>query len=175
MKCKGQTGIGIAMVLALSLTACGQQDPQSENSELDAAPSVGFSAGVNVNIDPLAIKQYIDQQNKAKSDAVSFIQGLSQSAYWKLNVEARKKNIRPYNVAVCNLAQSCFLRADEGSNYYFSTHVFNGTTYGVWGFRAGTFTNHGSGGWDNWSLIGCHDHQPGQGARPVRFEVCANP
>lgn len=168
-----QTGAGLVLGLAFMLVACGQKDRQSENSELDAAPSVGFSAGVSVNIDPLAIQQYIDEQNKEKSDAVSFIQGLSESAYWKLNVEARKKNIRPYNVAVCNLAQRCFLNADEGSNYYFSTHVQNGTTYGVWGFRSGTFTNPGQGGWDNWALIGCHNHQPGSGARPVRFEVCA--
>lgn len=174
MKSKGLTGIGLVLVMTLTLVACGQQKTQGENSELDAAPSVGFSAGVSVNIDPLAIKQYIDEQTKAQSDAVSFIQGLSQSAHWKLNVEARKKKIRPYNVAVCNLAQRCYLNADEGSNYYFSTHVQNGTTYGVWGFRAGTFTNPGQGGWDNWSLIGCHNHKPGDGARGVRFEVCSN-
>ncbi len=161
------------------LPACGASSSQ-EDSEVKIAPAaIGAAAGAAVDKGlPVAeflykvITESIDRaqkDSKMKADRAAFISSMTEEVYQKMNRQASKQNIRPYNIAICVGDLHCSLSADEGIHYAVKTFSFQDRYYTLWAFRGGKLNNPTNGGWDNWVLMGCHDHTTGQGARTVNF------
>ena len=171
-------GLG-TMAMLLGLTACGSHSSREE-SELHVAPAaIGAAAGAAIDKGiPIAdflykvITESIERSKKdekIRSDRSAFISSMIEEVYQKTNREASKQNIRPYNIAICAGDLHCSLTADEGIHYAVKTFNFQDRYYTLWAFRGGRLANPTAGGWDNWIMMGCHDHQSGQGARTVKF------
>lgn len=164
--------------LLVLVTSCGEKN-SGEDSEVKAAPAVAAAAGAAVDKGlPIAdflykvITESIDRSQKdakMKADRSAFLSAMAEEVYQKMNREASKQRIRPYNIAICSGDLHCSLNADEGIHYAVKTFNFQDRYYTLWAFRGGRLNNPTAGGWDNWVLMGCHDHSAGQGARTVNF------
>jgi hypothetical protein len=165
----------LAGAMLAVVPACGNSTDQ-ENSETKIAPAAIGAAAVGAV--PIAdffykvITESIDRAQKdakSRSDRSAFLSSTIEEVYHKMNREASKRKIRPYNVAICAGDLHCSLAADEGIHYAVKSINFQDRHYTVWAFRGGKLSNPTTGGWENWIMMGCHDHQTGQGARTVNF------
>lgn len=170
------------LLLASALGACTSAS-DTAGSDAKIAPAIGAAAaGAAGQAGPMGdffykvIGESLQEAEKAenlKADRASFLSAISEEVYHKMNREAMKRKIRPYNVAICAGDLNCSLVADEGLHYAVKTFNFGGRYYTLWAMRGAYLDNPSHGGWDNWALRGCHDHEPGQGARKVRFRDTA--
>lgn len=103
------------------------------------------------------------------SDARAFLAVVSESFYIEVNRVAASKKIRPFNLAICDAANRCELQSDDGLHYYRKSVIYKDRTYTIFAFRGGVLINHGSNGWDQWIVKGCHDLSSGTGQKEVRF------
>ena len=153
-------------VLASTLFACGAT--KQETSEVQVAPAViGAAAGAAVDKGiPLAdffykvITESIERakkDEKLRTDRAAFISATAEEVYQKINREASKQKIRPYNLAICGGDLHCSLSADEGIHYMVKTFTFQDRYYSLWAFRGGKLDNPTAGGWENWIVMGCHN------------------
>ena len=147
---------------SMMLQACGPS--KNENSQTKGLGIADIIEGF------VKLAEKAAENAKNSADASAFIEGVSGDLYHKINIEASKKRIRPYNVAMCDGSNSCSLQAKEGVNYYLATVKFKDRPYMVWAFRAGVFTNNGNNGWDQWRVLGCHDLESGKGIKVVNFK-----
>lgn len=164
-------------LMALTLVACGSSehegsDVQSATVGVEAA-AAGAQAVVGM-ADFLykVITESIDRAEKnakLRTDRSAFLSATVEELYHRMNIEASKRKIRPYNVVICGGDLHCSLRADEGMHYAVKTFNFQDRHYTAWAFRGGKLDNPTAGGWDNWVMMGCHDHRTGEGARTVNF------
>jgi hypothetical protein len=157
------------------LSACGTSASKEDSESKIAPAAVGAVLEKAIPIADFFYKVITEsivraqKDAKLKSDRAAFISSMSEEVYQKMNREAAKQNIRPYNVAICAGNLNCSLNADEGIHYAVKTFNFQDRYYTLWAFRGGKLNNPTNGGWDNWNLRGCHDHTSGQGARLVNF------
>lgn len=161
-------------MIAFSLVACGNS--KQEESEVQVAvESVAAGSDALLGIADFLYKVITESIERAEKDAKlradrsAFLSSTIDEIYHKMNIEASKRKIRPYNVAICGGDLHCSLQADEGLHYAVKTFNFQDRFYTAWAFRGGRLDNPTAGGWDNWIMMGCHDHQSGQGARTVNF------
>lgn len=165
----------VSSALLAVLPGCGNSSKE-ESSEIKIAPAaIGAAATGAVPIADFIYKvvtESIDRSQKdakMRADRSAFISAMAEEVYQKMNREASKRKIRPYNLAICSGDLHCSLSADEGIHYAVKTFNFQDRYYTLWAFRGGKLSNPTAGGWENWILMGCHDHQAGQGARLVNF------
>jgi hypothetical protein len=161
------------------LPAC-RDSASKEDSDSSIAPAaigavVGAAVDKGVPIGDFLYKVITESMERAKKDSnmkadrAAFISSMTEEVYQKMNRQASKDNVRPYNIAICAGDLQCSLNADEGIHYAVKTFNFQDRNYTLWAFRGGKLNNPTNGGWDNWRLMGCHDHTSGQGARTVNF------
>lgn len=161
-------------LMALSLVACGSSK-QDESEVQVAVEAVAAGSEAVVGMAEFLYKviseslERAEKDAKLRSDRSAFLSSSIEAIYHKMNIEASKRKIRPYNVAICGGDLHCSLRANEGLHYAVKTFNFQDRHYTAWAFRGGKLDNPTAGGWDNWIMMGCHDHQSGQGARTVNF------
>lgn len=103
-------------------------------------------AGVEIPIDPVEIKDMIDEAVYSSENRGGFVRGLMEAAA----VQAKKGG---YNVMVFNLQQD-YDTDIRNTAEYFKRVEYDGIPYGIWIFEKGTFTNKGDGGWINWGFYG---------------------
>jgi hypothetical protein len=152
----------LGSVLLSTLMACGASQPES--SELDVAPAaIGAAAAGALPFADFFYKiitesiERSNQNSKLKADRAAFISATAEEVYHKINREAAKRKIRPYNLAICGGDLHCNFQADEGIHYFVKSFQFQDRHYSLWAFRGGKLDNRTAGGWDNWIVMGCHN------------------
>ena len=90
------------------------------------------------------INNAIQKSSLSSANRGAFVKNLVHTAFYSLGGK--------YNVMVFNLEQP-YRQTLEGVELY--KHAkWGGTTYGIWIFEKGTFTNRGDGGHINWGFQG---------------------
>ena len=159
------------------LQGCGNSPKESSSKTKAVDPTLVIDLVKMANEEITKIQESFNKlaDMKAKAaqdsqDAKAFISVLAETLYHDLNIEASKKKIRPFNVAMCDNANRCDLAANEGMHYLRRTVTFRDRSYTLFGFRGGVLTNNGNNGWDQWTVLGCHDLVGGQGIKVVHFK-----
>jgi hypothetical protein len=154
--------MALCSFLVSSLMACGSS--QHEESEVKIAPAaIAAGAAAALPFADFFYKVISESIDKAKNDAkiradrAAFISSTAEEIYHKINREASKRKIRPYNLAICGGDLHCSLRADEGIHYLVKSFNFQDRHYTLWAFRGGVLDNPTAGGWENWIVMGCHN------------------
>ncbi len=156
----------LSFVLVSSLLACGSAKQESSEVQVAPAAAAAFAGAAVEKGLPLAdffykvITESIERakkDEKLRADRASFISATAEEVFQKINREASKQKIRPYNLAICAGDLHCSLTADEGIHYMVKSFQFQDRYYTLWAFRGGKLDNPTAGGWDNWIVMGCHN------------------
>lgn len=134
-----------ATVVLSPLTALKPASSESitvDNLKADLIAQVG----AEIPIDPVEIKDMIDEAVYSSENRGGFVKGLMEAGA----VQAKKGG---YNVMVFNLQQD-YDTDIRNTAEYFKRVEYDGIPYGIWIFEKGTFTNKGDGGWINWGFYG---------------------
>lgn len=117
---------------------------------------------INVSVDVYQIGKAIADAVNANQNRPGFVKNLMETASFKLP---------HHNVMVFNLNQE-YSKSLNGLVFYGSA-VYDGITFGIWGFYDGEFTNHGDGGWINWAFTGWFERFGGvvKFTNPNQFRV----
>ncbi|EIE23408.1 hypothetical protein COCSUDRAFT_62943 [Coccomyxa subellipsoidea C-169] len=118
------------------------------NGFASAQPSANANLNFNIDVNKAAgdIASAISGQGNA--DRGGFVKNLSNACFYSLG--------QRYNCMVFNLGQE-YQWTDQQGIVLYGSGVYQGITYGIWGFTSGTFDNQGDGGYINWAFFGNFD------------------
>ncbi len=127
--------------------------------QMSQSPQVGVN--FNINIDPFAIGQEIANKINLSNERGAFTDSTVETTFFALG--------QKYNVLTVNMNQHPQTGGLNKIVFYASVTYGDGTIFGIWGFKNGTFTHEGDGGWNNWAMKGWYDRS-GDGNKHVIFK-----